>query len=183
MAILLSDFRKAVRFAAQKHLQQKENGTELPYLVHLCNVASEVFFAHAEQGDFDLPFATVIAYLHDVLEDTETTPEELTREFGEEISAAVQALTKSDKIDNKEQRLKDSLSRIGLLRREVWIVKLSDRISNLDAPSLPWPEDKRRRYMEGSNLILQELGDAHEYLAARLKLKIKDYVSYVITGS
>jgi (p)ppGpp synthase/HD superfamily hydrolase len=183
MALSYSDFRKAVRFAAAKHKDQKENGTEFPYLVHLSNVAAEVFFAYAEEPDFDLLLATIIAYLHDTLEDTETTVEELTAEFGEEVAAAVKALTKSKDIEDKEQRLKDSLARIRISRKEVGIVKLADRITNLDAPNLPWADDKRKRYMEGSNLILAQLGHSHEYLAARLKLKILDYVAYVVTGN
>ena len=183
MAELFSAFRKAVRFAAARHSNQKENGTDLPYLVHLSNVAAEVFFAHAEEPDFDLRFATVVAYLHDVLEDTETTVEELNAAFGEEVAAAVHALTKDKDIDDKEQRLEDSIARINSLRREVGIIKLADRITNLDAPNLPWPDDKRKRYMEGSNLILAQLGHCHKYLAARLKVKILEYVDYVVIGN
>ena len=183
MEVLYSDFRKAVRFAAAKHIDQKENGTDFPYLVHLSNVAAEVFFAHAQEPDFDLPFAAVVAYLHDTLEDTETTVTELSTEFGSEIAAAVLALTKSKEIDDKEKRLEDSLMRTQALGKEVGIVKLADRISNLDAPNLPWPDDKRKRYMEGSNMILSQLGHSHKYLAERLKVKILDYVGYVVNGN
>ena len=183
MPELYPEFRKAVRYAASKHIDQKENGTELPYLVHLSNVAAEVFFAHAAQPDFNLPFAAVVAYLHDVLEDTESNADELSQEFGLEVSRAVVALTKSKSIDNKEERLHDSLDRIQVLQKEVGIVKMADRITNLDAPNLPWPDDKRKRYMEGSNFILLQLGHSHGYLAERLKKKILDYVAYVVSGN
>ena len=176
-------YKKALRFAAEKHLDQKENGTDLPYVVHVTSVAAEIFVAHFQEPVFDLNFALVLALLHDVLEDTETSTEEIALQFGWPVAEGVEALTKSEAIADKEQRLLDSISRISSLGPEVSAVKLADRITNLDAPSLPWPEDKRRRYMEGSNLILQHLHAGNRYLSERLKLKIKEYVEYVVTGT
>lgn len=171
----------ALRYASLKHKGQQVPGTEFPYIVHVVNVAAEVLIAIYETGDLDANFAVTLALLHDVLEDTKVTYEEINKLFGERIAEGVLALTKFSSLE-KENQIKDSINRIKLLEKEVGIVKLADRITNLDAPAADWNKEKRERYQEDSQLILDELSFANAYLANRLRQKMSDYSSYVETG-
>ena len=167
-------YQKAIRFAGEKHADQKMPASRASYLVHLSNVAMEVILAERHTADFDLSFAVQVALLHDVLEDTPTKLEEVRDTFSPEIAEAVLALTKNEDLPADVQ-IPDSLMRIKTLRKEVWAVKLADRISNMQKPPKTWNPEKKKRYRQVAKLILQELEDGNAYLESRLKEKIKEY--------
>ena len=171
----------ALRYASLKHKGQNTPGTEFPYLVHVTNVAMEVLVAALQTDDLDTGFAVTLALLHDTVEDTEVTYGEILRLFGEQVAEGVLALTKFDSLA-KEDQIQDSINRIKLLKKEVAVVKLADRITNLDAPAADWKKEKRERYKADAELISRELSYANSYLADRLKSKLIDYQSYVDTG-
>jgi (p)ppGpp synthase/HD superfamily hydrolase len=174
-------YNKSLLFAAEKHRGQDLPGTNLPYLTHVVSVATEIMIAGFNTKEFDVPFAVCVALLHDTMEDTETSYNEVKDNFGEPIAESVLALTKFDNL-KKSERMQDSLDRIKMLGKEVWSVKLADRISNLGAPAIDWDKEKRKRYKEGAENILKELGEGNEYLAKRLEEKIKEYQEFVVTG-
>lgn len=171
-------YQKALKFAGEKHSSQQVPGTAANYLLHISNVAMEVMVAHANAATFDLNWALQVAILHDTLEDTDTTFDELASNFDESIAIAVQALTKDSAIESKEQKMIDSLARINRLQKEVGIVKLADRITNLQKPPNHWTPDKIRKYHEEARLIAQTLSNKNEYLHRRLLSKMDDYLSY-----
>ena len=173
-------YQQAIKFASAKHLEkgQKVPGTNLPYDVHISNVAMEVLIAGFNTPNFDLGFAVQVALLHDTIEDTATDFEELNSKFGFEVAKAVSALSKNETLP-KEQRMKDCLIRIKKLQPEVWAIKLADRITNLQPPPPDWGKEKRIKYQEEARLILSELGSGNEYLAKRLEAKIEQYGSYI----
>ncbi|WP_242499260.1 HD domain-containing protein [Flavobacterium sp. 140616W15] len=139
-----SIYQKTIIFAALKHSESNQliPDSQLPYIVHLSNVAMEILIAASNTKEFDLNFATQIALLHDTLEDTATTFDELELEFGIEIAKGVSALTKNGNLP-KEERMLDSLNRISSQRKEVWAVKLADRITNLQKPPKTWNSLKK----------------------------------------
>lgn len=169
-------YQKAIKFAAAKHAAQNQTipGTNLPYVVHLSNVAMEILIASFHSENFDLGFAVQVALLHNTLEDTSTTFEELETKFGVEIAKGVLALTKNEKLP-KEEQIKDCLKRIKLLQSEVWAVKLADRITNLQPPPPHWSKERKINYRDEARLIVSELRDGNEYLARRLEEKIEEY--------
>ena len=173
-------YQKSIKFAAAKHAAQSQTipGTNLPYVVHLSNVAMEVIIASFHSKHFNLDFAVQVALLHDTLEDTSTTFEELEIEFGIEIAKGVLALTKNEKLP-KEEQIKDCLKRIKLLQPEVWAVKLADRITNLQPPPPHWDKERKINYRDEAILILSELKDGNDYLAKRLEVKIEEYEIYI----
>lgn len=175
-----SSYQKAIKYATFKHMEkrQKVKGTKLPYVVHLSNVAMEVMVAAHKTNDFDLNFTVQVALLHDTIEDTSTTCEEIEEQFGSEVAAGVMALTKNEELPTESQ-ISDSLQRIKKLRKEVWAVKLADRITNLQPPPQNWSGQKRFKYLEDAKLILDELKDGNEYLAARLISEIEKYKKYL----
>ena len=173
-------YQKAILFASARHqeMDQKIPGTDLPYLVHLSNVAMEIMLACSGREDFDLGLALQAALLHDTLEDTSAGFSELEDLFGTRVAEAVQALTKN-KLLSKELQMPDSLNRIRSQSREVRAVKLADRITNLQRPPAHWDPGKRISYREEARLILDELKEGNEYLADRLEGKIEAYGAYL----
>jgi (p)ppGpp synthase/HD superfamily hydrolase len=166
-------YQTAVVFAARAHQGQKIPGGEIPYVVHVCQVAMEVM-ASPRAGDL----AMLCALLHDTLEDTETKLEDVARDFGKEVADGVLALTKNDALPKPEQ-MGDSLARIKLQPKEVWMVKLADRITNLQEPPHYWSHDKCVAYRAEAGVILRELGEADEMLARRLEEMIHRYRQYI----
>ncbi|PNW29147.1 HD domain-containing protein [Formosa algae] len=171
-------YQKAIQFSGEKHSEQKVPGSNANYVLHLSNVAMEVLMAYQNTPDFDLAFAIQLALLHDTLEDTSTTFKTLEKKFGIAIAEGVSALTKDETLPTKTERMLDSLKRINTLEKEVGLVKLADRITNLQRPPKHWNTAKIHAYGEEAKLIYQQLQDKNTYLADRLKHKIEDYKKY-----
>jgi guanosine-3',5'-bis(diphosphate) 3'-pyrophosphohydrolase len=175
-----SKYQKAIKFATLKHLElnQQVPGSDMPYVVHLSNVAMEILVASRHTVDFDLDFAIQVALLHDTVEDTSATKEEISTAFGIGVAAGVSALTKNDQLP-KEERMADCLSRIRQQQKETWAVKLADRITNMQAPPAFWDQEKKRAYQQEAVQILETLKGGNPYLEARLNSKIHEYSHYI----
>lgn len=165
---------KALLFAANAHNSQKVPGTELPYLTHLTMVCMEVMAELAVEDGLDGNLAIQCALLHDVLEDTAVEYEALKEIFGEAVVDGVQALTKHDDLP-KHEKMADSLARIQQQPREVWMVKLADRITNLQPPPRHWTTEKMQSYQQEARQIYDALHGASPFLATRLQQKIEGY--------
>lgn len=164
----------AWRFAARAHGAQVTPGEPLPYLSHVGAVGMEVLVAH-QLFPFDDPILAIqCALLHDTLEDTSTQESVLAARFGPRVAAGVRALTKDESLP-KAERMADSLARIQTQPREVWAVKLADRITNLAAPPHTWSAEKIVAYREEARRIQEALGEAHGPLADRLARRIEAY--------
>lgn len=168
---------KALLFAANAHNSQKVPGTELPYLTHLTMVCMEVISALSVENDLDGNLVIQCALLHDVLEDTAVEYERLKDTFGEAVLNGVQALTKNDNL-LKDEKMADSLTRIRQQPREVWMVKLADRITNLQPPPKHWTIEKIQSYQQEARQIYEALHQASPFLATRLQQKAEDYTRY-----
>lgn len=167
-------YTAAASFAAEAHLGQTVPTGELPYLLHVTLVAMEVAAAlRAEPGHAE-DLAMCCALLHDTLEDTPVTHERLAAAFGRAVADGVLALSKDEGLPDDEQ-IPDSLRRIRQQPREVWLVKLADRIVNLQPPPKHWRPEKVAAYRAQSRDILAALGGASPLLAARLAEKIEAY--------
>lgn len=173
-------FLEAWNFAAEAHAGQTVPGTSRAYINHVGSVAMEVMAAISRRGDVrDPDLALQCALLHDVVEDTGVSEDEIRERFGGTVAAGVAALTKLPELGDKSEKMRDSLARIRQQPREVWMVKLADRITNLQAPPAHWDADKRSRYRREALHILDQLGDACPVLAARLRDKIERYADHL----
>lgn len=172
-------YQKAIKFAGEKHKNQKVPGTESNYLLHISNVTMEILIAFNANNSFDLNFAIQLALLHDTIEDTETDFDEIKNEFGIKVATGVLALTKDNSILLKKEKMIDSLNRINNLEKEVGIVKLADRITNLQQPPTNWSKQKISKYLEEAKMIDKMLEGKNEYLNLRLKDKIVEYEDYI----
>lgn len=172
-------FRKALRCAAEAHQGQLFPGTELPYFLHVCEVAAEVSFALENTGCIvNKDHALAAALLHDTLEDTSLKAEEIEILFGKKVLNTVKALTKNVTLPSKEEQMRDSLKRISADSSEAGIVKMCDRICNLQAPPHYWSVEKISLYKEEAQLILETLRNVCSFTAKRLEEKIKAYAEF-----
>lgn len=164
----------ALRFAADRHRDQRRKGPEAsPYINHPIEVA-ELLARVAGVGD---PAILQAAVLHDTLEDTRTTGEELEARFGPLVRRMVEEVT-DDKRLPKEERKRLQVVDAPRLSRGARLVKLADKISNVraiaEAPPAGWSLERRREYLDwtarvvagcrGTSAALEEVYDrALEY--------------------
>lgn len=169
-------------FAGKAHHKQKVPSSVMSYVVHFTNVAMEVANAlvHSNDKNLDGTFAIQCALLHDTIEDTPVSYGDIVTAFGQRVADGVMALTKNEDLP-KEERMKDSLKRIVEQGVEVRMVKMADRINNLQPPPAHWDDAKKIKYREEARLILEILGGVNPYIEARLKQKIEDYQQYINT--
>lgn len=171
-------YAHSVRFAAIAHLGQKVPGGDLPYLLHVVAVAAEVMAALAVEPVDDPDLAVTCALLHDTVEDTSMTEAGIAAEFGDAVAAGVAALSKNPTLP-KVEAMTDSLRRIQAQPREVWLVKLADRIVNLERPPHYWQPAKIAAYRVEAIAIAEALGTASPYLHTRLREKIAEYQQFI----
>ena len=180
------NYIEAYHFAARAHwndkMKQVVPGTDIPYLMHLSLVAMEVIAALAVEPVVRPDLAVQCALLHDTIEDTDITHDDLQKTFGADVANGVLATTIDetigtglDKFERRWMQLEDYLDRIKQQPGEIWMVKMADRITNLQPPPSHWNEKMISRYKKGAERILQELAPASEFLGKRLRIKIDQY--------
>ena len=173
-------YLRAINFAAHFHADQK-TPKGLPYLTHLSSVAMEVIWACTESSlkDEDTDISVSCAFLHDILEDTSCTIDDIFKEFTEEIALGVEALSKDKSLSSKKEQMQDSLNKLLAQPYPVQMVKLADRITNLQKPPSSWTKEKATLYLKESKLIFSCLKNSNIYLAKRLEEKMLKYEEYL----
>lgn len=167
---------KAWNYASTIHQGQSLPGSDLPYLNHLGLVAMEAMAAiNNGIGKEDPTLLIQCALLHDSIEDTECSFDDIEALFGREVAAGVLALSKDRLLATKKEQIEDSILRIKAQPRSIWMVKLCDRITNLQPPPAHWKVEKVKRYQQEAHYILENLGESNLYLANRLSGKIHNY--------
>jgi GTP pyrophosphokinase len=161
----LEVLRKAYIFSAVEHKGQTRASGE-PYLVHPLEVAALLADMHMD------PICVAVGLLHDVLEDTLTTPERLREYFGDDVLRIVLGVTKISKIplSTSEERQAENYRKMLLAMVDdvrVILVKLADRLHNMRTLQF-LPEERRLR-------IARETMDIYAPLAGRLGMsKVKN---------
>jgi len=172
-------YLKTWNFSSSAHKNQKLPGSEIPYINHIGNVAMEIIAAICAIPVEFPDLSIQCALLHDVIEDTEVTYDQVEADFGVRVASGVLSLTKNKDLQSKQEQMLDSLNRIKQLPKEVWMVKLADRITNLQPPPHHWDNEKISKYREEAKLINEILGPAHVILSERLNQKILNYQKYI----
>jgi len=155
---------KAARFASLKHVRQKRKGVAAePYLNHLIEVADLVASAITE-SDTNLIAA---ALLHDTIEDTGTTRDELVREFGPDVAGLVAEVT-DDKSLPKAERKRLQIEHAPHLSARAQTVKIADKISNLRGILFTPPEDwdlrRKREYFAWAKNVVDACSAPNAFL-------------------
>lgn len=143
---LLRRIAGAFDFAARAHTGQTRKGAAAePYINHVADVAARL--ARSPRADAD---TVVAAILHDVVEDTEHTIEEVEAQFGPVVAGYVRELT-DDKSLPKEERKRRQVEEAPRKSDGAKRIKLADKASNLaalaDSPPHRWDSDRRRDYL------------------------------------
>ncbi len=183
----LAALEKAFRFAHRCHASQRRDSGE-PYITHPVEVAIIL-------ADMNMDLVCLqTALLHDVVEDTPATLEELRREFGDEVARCVDGVTKLSKLEfySPEERQAESVRKMLLAMvndLRVILVKLADRLHNMRSLAFCPPEKQKRVAQEtleiyapiahrlGMGAIRGELEDlAFSYLEPEAYAEIRDAI-------
>lgn len=175
--------QEAAAFAAEAHRGMVRKGSQIPYIVHPLEVG--LLTARMVQDEEVI----AAAYLHDVLEDTSVTAEELERRFGPRVLALVLEETE-DKRGTWDQRKSATVRHLKQASREVRLLALADKLSNLRSTAADylaigdrvWERFHEKRkschqwYYRGIIDALEEFSGCPEYE------ELKDLYKFVFGG-
>ena len=145
----------ALDFAAEKHKgQRREDAGASPYINHPIAVARLL----AVIGGVTCEDIILAAVLHDTIEDTSATPEELLERFGEAVTAIVLEVTDDKKLD-KADRKRLQIEHAPQISPGARQVKIADKTANLtDLAADPpdgWSTERKREYVEWSAKVVE----------------------------
>jgi guanosine-3',5'-bis(diphosphate) 3'-pyrophosphohydrolase len=148
---------KALHFAADKHRDQRRKDEDAsPYINHPIEVAELL----ARIGGVTDLITLQGAILHDTIEDTDTSPEELEREFGPEVRRVVEEVT-DDKNLPKADRKRLQIEHAPHISERARLVKLADKMSNVRSvtvtPPATWPLERRQEYLDWTEQVIAGL--------------------------
>ena len=167
---MINQFVSALAFSATKHRDQRRKDVETsPYINHPIALV-DVLVNEGGILNWDVLCA---ALLHDTIEDTQTTAEELTKAFGKNVASIVLEVT-DDKALPKAERKLQQIAHAAHSSHEAKLVKLADKICNLRdilaSPPAGWDNKRKQEYFEwaaqvvdgirGSNSKLEKIFDA-----------------------
>ncbi|MGC9350098.1 MAG: HD domain-containing protein [Anaerolineae bacterium] len=174
-------FLRAVAFAAEKHSGQRRKGVDRrPYVNHPIAVAQVLWNVGGVRD-----VATLIAaLLHDALEDTHATPDEIAAQFGDEVLALVQEVT-DDKSLPKATRKQLQIDHAASLSRPARLIKLADKIQNVydlgHAPPKAWSQERQSGYVDWADEVVAQLRGTdpalealYDGVAAEARRRIED---------
>jgi len=160
----MSKFIEAAYFSAKKHRDQKRKGNDAsPYINHPLEVANLL----ANVGKIEDYDVLIGAILHDTVEDTETTKEEIAELFGETVCGYVLEVT-DDKSLPKAERKQLQIEHAPHLSNGAKLIKLCDKISNIrdvmENPPDFWDDERRLQYVEWGKKVVAGLRGVNENL-------------------
>ena len=151
-------------FAADKHRNQRRKDADAsPYINHPIALADVL----ANEAGIEDERVLVAAILHDTLEDTEATVQELVKYFGQEVADIVLEVT-DDKTLPKAERKRLQVEHAPALSRRAKLVKISDKVTNLrdvaSSPPKDWPSQRRQEYIDWAKAVVDGVRGVHPEL-------------------
>lgn len=161
---------QAIRAAAVLHKDQMRNGAPpLPYVTHLTAVA---WLTNDYTDDED---TVIAAWLHDTIEDTDYTFEELEEDFGEKVRKIVEAVTEPKEKNGKKlswlEKKETYLEQLEKGPKEALIVAVADKIHNLRCIVEQY-QDKPQSFMKDFGGSLEERGVRYQKLSNLFNRKL-----------
>lgn len=115
----------AIEFAARAHHGQFRKASPLPYILHPLDVARILIECGASEE------IVIAAILHDVVEDTNVTLEQVRAEFGENVARLVQGMSEPNRKDTWENRKRGTLEFLETAPQDILLIELADKLDNL----------------------------------------------------
>ena len=161
---MMPKFLSALSFAAYKHRnQRRKDVAETPYINHPITVANILL---NEAGVTD-ETVLIAAILHDTVEDTETSFEEIEQQFGAQVRAVVAEVTDDKSLPTAERKQKQIEHASGLSDRAK-LLKLADKTANLrdmvSATPDGWSIERIDDYLEWGKTVIDQLRGHHAKL-------------------
>lgn len=178
---IMTEYRlttEARKFAIEAHGAQMYG--DYPYWVHLLQVAT-ILEMTSGRSRYTVP----AAWLHDVLEDTDTSREDLLEYFPEDVVQLVEAVTNDFSIKGRKERHKEVYPRIKALGHDAVILKFADRLANVTASLHNENFDKLKMYVdEWRDFSESFLGHSAHPLFSKIQNKIihARYILYFREG-
>lgn len=150
----LASLLTAIRFAADKHRNHRRKDSEAsPYINHPIQVAELI----ARVGGVEDLEVLQAAILHDTIEDTDTTKEELEGLFGAEVADLVAEMTDNKRLPKRVRKLLQ-IEHAQQLLAKAKLIKLGDKISNVrdvtDCPPAKWTRERRAEYLDWAEKVV-----------------------------
>jgi GTP diphosphokinase / guanosine-3',5'-bis(diphosphate) 3'-diphosphatase len=160
----LTFFLTALNFSAGKHRHQRRKDTAAsPYINHPIEVAHILWTIGGVYDEMTI----IAAILHDTIEDTDTTPEEIRQSFGDDVLGLVLEVS-DDKSLPKPERKQKQIAHAPHLSWRAKQIKLADKICNVRdiafAPPSHWPRQRRIDYLQWAGDVIDGLRGANEKL-------------------
>ena len=157
----LAKYIEAASFAARKHVGQRRKGNDAaPYVNHLLDVTNLL----ANVGKIDDADILIAAVLHDTLEDTATTKDEITELFGATVCGYVLEVTDDKSLPKAERKLLQ-IEHAAQISTGAKLIKLGDKISNIrdvvENPAQGWDDQRRLEYIEWGEKVIAGLRGAN----------------------
>jgi guanosine-3',5'-bis(diphosphate) 3'-pyrophosphohydrolase len=165
----------AIDFAAEKHrLQMRKNKEKTPYISHPLGVAQYVMHF----GEIQDTAIIIGALLHDTVEDTQTTYEEIEQRFGKQVASYVHEVSDNKKLDfseRKRQQLIDAPKKT----KGAAQIKLADKLYNLQdlLHNTPegWSRIRVERYYQWAQSVVDRLPPGNQALRSEIDSVINAY--------
>ena len=171
----LNKIEKAIQYSEEKHAGQLRKSGEL-YFTHLVNVAYILSTLHVS------PVTIIAGLLHDVIEDCDVSPEELSAEFGEEVTGLVESVTKIGNIkfkDEKEYLAENHRKILIAMAHDIRVIyiKLVDRLHNMRTLKFQ-PEYKQKKIANETLSVYAPI--AHRLGISEIKNELEDLSFYYL---
>jgi guanosine-3',5'-bis(diphosphate) 3'-pyrophosphohydrolase len=163
----------ALRFAAEKHKHhRRKGGRDIPYINHPIGVATLL----ATIGGVTDPDVLAAALLHDTVEDTDTTPEELERLFGPVIAELVAEVTDNPDLTSVERKLTQERE-APFKSPKAKLIRLADKTCNIydiaHEPPPTWPDERRLAYFDWAERVVAGLRGVSAPLEAEFDARLE----------
>lgn len=116
---------RAIEFAAAAHAGQYRKGTPVPYIVHPLNAARMLLMAGCEEH------VAAAAVLHDVIEDTHVSFDDVKQHFGERVAQLVANASEPDRLATWEERKQHTIEFLDGADEETLLVAVADKLDNI----------------------------------------------------
>ena len=158
--------QRAEIFATKKHHGQvRKDAQKSPYITHPRALARVL----AEVGLVNDTATLCGALLHDTVEDTETSEQELVQEFGAEIAGIVMEVTDDKRLEKAVRKMRQ-IAHAAHISDKAKLVKLADKICNLrdikSSPPLGWPLERKQEYFDWAKAVVDALRGVNPALEA-----------------